>query len=122
MPSESGMGTGSQNYPDPYRPAQLAAMAARVSANGTSSIAFRVRHSAGRGPIWAPTSVSIDDPLPFDADDNLVITESTDVAPEEALNSLLGREEFLYFSCGGVEFQVDTRGEDLRRLPRRSVP
>jgi len=91
------------------RPSQLAAVAARASANGTTSVMFSVQMSQGRGFVQAEGAVTDQGEQPDHG-------EQPDV-----LETVMAREELLFFSCGGIEFHVTTRGTADRKLSEAPV-
>jgi len=94
------------------RPAQLAAAAARASANGTTAVMFTVRMSKALGLVPAADEAGCKDdprrPGPGGAE--------ASARTESVLATVMAREELLFFSSGDVEFHVTTRGTSDRKV------
>jgi hypothetical protein len=90
------------------RPSQLAAVAARASANGTTSVMFTVRMSHRRG--FRPAA---EGQPRAEGNSDVPSRQETD---EAVLETVMAREELLFFSCGEIEFHVTTRGTTDRKL------
>ena len=98
-----------------FRPAQLASAAARVSANGASSVLFELTVSAGLDVSLENGAVpgsefrdSVLIPLPGDSE---MMPAGKDERAQRAIAAALAREELLYYSNMGVDLRIRTKGD-----------
>lgn len=102
-----------------FQPGQLAAAAARVSANGLNSVTYFVRLSHQKKVTWSPTNV-LTFPERLELPETMLMEthEAIDGPTLDLVELLVAREELLFFSCGDVEFFVSTRGtKDPEAVP-----
>lgn len=101
-----------------YGPAQIASVAARASANGTSAVAFQVWMTTGAESARLPAPAGeAQTALPF-LEESLDESNADRLADSEQIGKENAgvREELLYFSSQNVGVYITTRGTPSRSL------